>query len=85
MCLGCVWGSVVVIGCGDSIDMVWVVWVVGFGCEFLFDDELVDLYLVEGCIVDIVLMGVLLVCGWVFDGDGMWVVFGFWDNYVYIV
>lgn len=50
-----------------------------------FGDELVDVHLAEGFIVDIAPARALARRGLVLDGDGGWLIPGLWDHHVHVV
>lgn len=70
---------------GAAIDTITAVRIAGPGREFLMDDGPVDIFIVEGHIVDIAPTGTLPARGVVLDADGAWAVPGLWDNHVHSV
>lgn len=70
---------------GAAIDTITAVRIAGPGREFLMDDEPVDIFIVDGRIVDIAPTGALSPRGRVLAADGAWAVPGLWDNHVHTV
>jgi predicted amidohydrolase YtcJ len=70
---------------GSKLSALRNVRIVGGERDFLAEDELVDIHLEDGVIVDIAPTGNLTVKGESLDGEGSWVIPGLWDNHVHTV